>query len=285
MKPKAFSSELLQVNVIRLLRHSESLLQLVVAIEMDGCNGSQCDALSNSSFKWFPIDKVSANDADFASPEPCRYLNRGDSKVRMFELSLARVLKANSRRWSMATAIGYTKEDVVRLFANFLQHSFPSLSMNESLFADFLERSGIKLAVLSKVANGKRLFNSFCGHTGVYVSFKDFLLTLVALDRRCLHGGIGGELRTRCLFRFYAKRGSTGISYNELLNLYVDTLAFGKAKEEKGAPEPELETVVFELFKKEGLNRDTQSISMEKFVELVGNLVIRGKLALNRNGG
>src|SRR5699024_7844957 len=133
----------------------------------------------------------------------------------------------------------------------YLQHCYPAQFMNEAIFTEYLDKSQLNLTVNSAVADKSRLFNSFCAYTGTFITFKDFLMTMVALERRCTHGGIGGELRTKCIFRFYAKTGASSITFEEVIALYSDIAAVSK-KEKKEDPE----TATDNLFKKNDFDRD-----------------------------
>ena len=246
-------------------------------VEVENCTGTQCES-ALGAFKWFQADDVTVNNAELWSPEPFLYLSRNNPGAKCAELSIEREIKLNSKRLEVARSINYTEADVDLLYANYLQYCYPALQMNQTIFASYMDKSKFILNVISTVADQHRLFNSFCAHTGSYITFKDFLFTMVVLDRRCVHGGVGGEFRTRCIFRYYAKESSNQITFPETVGLYTDIAAFAK-KDKKDDPE----TAAEELFKKLNIEKDGPGIAMDKFIELVGTMKIRGTASLFRS--
>src|SRR5699024_10507564 len=121
--------------------------------------------------------------------------------------------------------IGYTDIDLTNLYGDYLFHCYPSHFMNQVVFEYFLVRSRLSLEVGNKTTSEHQpsnqasirmqLFNAFCTNNGIYVTFRDLTLSLTALEKRCTHGGVGGELRTRCIFRYYTKSGATVITFAE----------------------------------------------------------------------
>lgn len=171
--------------------------------------------------------------------------------------------------------IDVSESDILKLFTIFMHQVFPSHFMNFVQFEDFLKRTDISLLVNSRVYDIQRMFQTICTKNRDYFSFSEFILTLTAINRKCTHGSVGGELRTRSMFRFYAREDSTSINYNELCLFYEDILVATRSTDKA-------ERIVDELFKTLKISKN-QSIHLENFVELIGNLVIRGTASIFRS--
>ena len=93
-----------------------------------------------------------------------------------------------------------------------------------------------------------------------------------------MHGGTSGELRTRCVFRYYAKRGALTIDAAEVFLLYKDIALTNKnAGKLKNSTEVEVEA----FYNKAKWDRSTP-IPYETFVRFVGLLYIRGTATIYR---
>lgn len=253
---------------------------------VDNCGVSQCGN-NSSPYRWFLIDHITANHGELWGPEPYLYLNRTSSTgAKCHELSFDRPLIkpfAVSKKWTLAQSLDYTLEDVSSLYSEYLQHCYPSLLLNQFMLVDYMSRSKVRLSVNSKVHSPARLYQAFCLSNGLYVSFKDLLHNLLALDRRCVHGGVGGELRTRCIFRYYASVGATSITLSEMVTLYEDIILNNNLKcndIKKIYPISNAQQAAEDLFQMVD-RRDF--LTMDMFIELVGTLKIRGTACIYRS--
>lgn len=260
-------------------------------VELDNC-GAQCLQTAQMPYRWFRSDQLSMDcGQSFWGPEPSLLLmfgsrgsdgGAGQSKSidplplmgRITELSLNQ-LKHN-KKWCVVQTLECTELHLAMLFDDFVQHCYPSQYMTKTMFLDYFHRSSIKLDVTSCVHTSDRLYNAFCFTNGLYITFRDFLYNLLALDRRCLHGGIAGELRTRCIFRYYTKTLSNQMEYGELIRIFEDINSSNRKK----MPDTPI-NMVESLYRSEKIAKDS-SLPMELFVQLVGKLAIRGTATIYR---
>lgn len=268
-------------NIVKVIQFKTSkfgdfIYQLFVDIELKECNKA-----CSSTYKqlvWTEIDKVVISNKELLGPEPtivsdqCKYCTYEDFCYQS-------EIKSQEKKWKLISLVDFQERDIVNLFDDFMQHCFPSKYMNQVLFKNFLKRSKVDISVNSKVYSTERLYNAFCINNSYHVSFRDFIMAFCALDKKCVHGNLGGELRTRCILRYYAKAGSKEISYDEILLMNEDIASVAKNKSENIGNATD---VTQKLFKELELSND-KKISFEKFIELVGSLKIRGTASIFRS--
>ncbi|KAJ6225428.1 hypothetical protein RDWZM_003973 [Blomia tropicalis] len=255
--------------------YGDWLLQLIIFIDFNQCT-SNCNT-STTLFRWFRIDQLNSN--DLFGPEPLIFISRFKTGPRCREFSIERELKPGSSRWKLIQSLEYNETDIANLFTEFILYTYPSMYMSLTLFEEFMKNSKFDFELKSNVYTPNRLYNSFCVVNGSFVMFKDFLLNMVALERDCPHGDIGGEIRTRCIFRFYCKAGADSLEFDELVQIFEDILAASKQRKgNEESPKQSAENVwkLGNLGKEDGL-------SCEEFVKMVGKLEIRGTARLYRS--
>lgn len=316
-----------QFNQLQHPRYAEYITQLVVDVELKHCN-SHCEANNNetqqdhsphsSSTKWFKVEQMSVNQGNIWGPDPYLYVSHllgqssggtscSFSKCR--ELSVERELRAQMKRWEYGQKLGYTASMVHSLYDDFVQHCYPALNMNQVVLEDFLSKIGVRIEVVtgggvtiedkmpssesSSISPKSRLYGAFCIDLP-YVRFRDLIMTLVAIDKNCKHGDISGELRARCIFRYYTKLGAGEMTFSELVSMHRD---IGKLKKDKNAAQAPVPSCAGNngpgsadpvatseaIFSKLGLSTSTSSLPMDVFMKLIGDLTIRGTASMFRS--
>ena len=117
---------------------------------------------------------------------------------------------------SMLKSIHITEKDVERLYADFLDHCFPSFYMAAESFRCYMAKYGFERADARMGA----LFRSFNYHKNGYLSFHELLIGLATIEPGTIHG----ESRVRFIFRYYDADGSGSLSEEEFRALTFDLL-------------------------------------------------------------
>lgn len=271
-------SNIMQVNIVRMPKYADQIHQLVVMVYFDQCV-AHCSS-QVTSFKWFTKEQLTS--ADLIGPEPYLYLNQSSCAARCQELSIEREVKQQAKKWKMLLEMNCNEYDIRNLFNEFVQHCFPSLYMNQSAFVSYLTKSKINIEVRSTGYTTNRLFSAFCVNNGTYVTFQDFVFGLIALDETCSHGGLMGEYRACCIFRYYTTKPNTSMKLTELTQLFSDATSFRKVKAQATEDTEVAKKSAEAIFKLENLKPD-QTLSIERFILLVGQLQIRGTACLFRS--
>lgn len=117
---------------------------------------------------------------------------------------------------SMLKSIHITEKDVERLYADFLDHCFPSFYMASESFRCYMAKYGFEKAD----ARMTNLFRSFNYHKNGYLSFHELLIGLATIEPGTIHG----ESRVRFIFRYYDADSSGSLSEEEFRALTFDLL-------------------------------------------------------------
>lgn len=183
-----------------------------------------------SHLEWFPLKEVATGVvAQLWGPELVEFARLLSSahnqpqlniKLRISEFSLEDAYQYLPRdppqniEEQLLSSIRITGNDVERLYADFLEHCFPSLFQTENSFKYFLtkydfERNDIRLS---------RLFRAFNGAANGFLSFHELLLGVACMEPNSLQG----EYRVRFIFRYYDEDQSGGLCLEELRALVSD---------------------------------------------------------------
>ncbi len=171
-----------------------------------------CENTKNIS--WFSHSEFSTNQIkELWGPEPSVFVDALMSQQlergTYTEYTMREVLKFSPRdqpktyQEELLKSAGFQEKDIVKLFADFIQHCYPSQYMSYLSFNDYMTRFGTSLSNSDGVSQS--LFRAFAFNRMNYLSFHEFLLGLAAMDKNTAHGGHAGELRCGYIFRYYNK--------------------------------------------------------------------------------
>lgn len=265
-------------------RYSDIIQQIWIQVDpLPPSSNEDCKGFCSTAdkgYKWFKFDQLSPFSREQFGPDPYLYVvESSGSRSRVAEFSIQSELISHTKNWNLlVNKLLYPESGILSFFDDYVQHCYPSMFMNRQMFMAYLAKSSVSITVNSSVADSGHVFNSFCTSNGAFIMFRDFILALASLDKRCPHGSVGGEMRARCLFRFYAKSGKNVLTFDDMVTLYVDIIKNNKKAKSEDNPKACVETI-YKFLK---INKD-QTVSMVSFIDLVGTLVIRGTAALYRS--
>lgn len=113
--------------------------------------------------------------------------------------------------------------------------------------------------------------------SGVGLTLQELQLGLCALDPTTPHGAIPGQLRCQFIYRFYNTSGKGLLTFSDFKNMYRDICTQKKTT----LSDNEFELLSIENWKHFGVPQ-TQTVSMNKFLTVVGQLKLRGTSVLFR---
>ena len=154
----------------------------------------------------------------------------------------------------MLKSCHFERNDILRLYSDYVQHCYPSQNMNFVSFCDYLKRLGYEsaerapsesasssdsLTATNSGSLGKRvnvhdlraLYRAFKFNRMPYVTFHELLLGLAAMDRSTAHGGHSGELRCAYIFRYYDSNLNGRLNQHELRQMAYDRLRVAQVKQ------------------------------------------------------
>lgn len=111
-------------------------------------------------------------------------------------------------------SIKITEKDVERLYADFLNHCFPSFYESFESFKDYMMQYDLHW----KDINLTNLFHAFNYQKNGYLSFHELLIGLALIEPYCAHG----ELRAKFIFRYYDSDNDGYLSREEMTVLVSD---------------------------------------------------------------
>lgn len=115
---------------------------------------------------------------------------------------------------AMLKSAHITEKDVERLYADFIDHCFPSFYQTLESFKCYMAKYGFE-------KNDNRLFmlfRAFNYNNNGFLSFHELLIGLATVEPNTMHG----EARVRFIFRYYNLDGTGNLSENEFRKMIVD---------------------------------------------------------------
>lgn len=255
-------------------KFGEILNQIVIHIEIINCANNCLNECKNVQLRWYKLNELNQKRNEFYGPEVYLYSNK--NYATFTELSIWIELKNNVKEWKIVTDSEYNDDTINLVFEEYIQQTYPSLFMNWERFSDYLNRTKIDQHIIGTIKNRENLFNAFLGKNFNidYLCFKNFFLTLIAMDRRCNHGLIGGEYRAYCIFRYYTKPGAQIIT-NAELNKMLQDINNNKQNNNQTLKNISSKTTILYHHKE-------KEITLIEFINLLGSLKIRGAATLFR---
>lgn len=274
----SLSLDLIHFQQIRVFRFGELLHQLIVLLEPSlSCNQMCSMVPSSPDYRWYSYDQLNSERPElFANDLISRFMPYNNA--RCSEFSIKFMAKLYQSKWELLQTLEVCESAIGKMYDDFQQQCYPSMTMNRTLFVDYIRRHGFTIVVNGDQCDVNRLYHTFCV-TKNFLSFRDFVLAIIALDQRCPHRTIGGEMRARLIFRYYATPGSSAITNEQLAAMYADIQRLDKRT---GVGENMIGASIQKLHQKLKLSME-QPIPMEAFLELVGSLEIRGTSSLLRS--
>lgn len=160
-------------------------------------------------------------------------LGRVPQKIRSYSPALARALVSGNTGGGANELLSSAKATVTQvdlLFVHFLEHCFPSLTMQVESFKTYMRKCNFE----AKTQTDNRLVRLFCAFNHLktgYLTFHELLIGLAALDAKSKHN----KERLEFVFRFYDRNHDGQLSEDDLRKLMHDIspLDNEKAFEEK----------------------------------------------------
>ena len=106
------------------------------------------------------------------------------------------------------------KNDIERLFSDYLDHCYPSFYMTYDSFRHYLSRNGFE----KNETRLKRFFRAFNRAANGYLSFNELLLGLICMERETPHV----EFRIRFVFNYYDTRSRTVLGQEDFALIVAD---------------------------------------------------------------
>lgn len=143
---------------------------------------------------------------------------------------------------------GILERDIIRLYSEYLQHTYPAQFMSCFSFSEYLRKIGWT-STKEEMASIFRSF-LFMSTTANSVNFHEFLLGLAAMEKQISHEGNIGQLRMGYIFRHYDVNGDKKLDHSEMKSLTMDLLKIKGPQVDESILEKEL----IKCYKAMGLN-------------------------------
>ncbi|XP_060578202.1 uncharacterized protein LOC132735281 [Ruditapes philippinarum] len=215
-------------------------------------------------------------------PEPIKFINQikeGSGPVpqsTLSETSLEYVdIESDSSQItpqeSLLKSSKLGKKEQELLFQEFMEHVHPSHFMNKTVFTKYMDLKG------GKVDNIDHLFRAFDVHKRKYLSCKDVLLGLAAMEPTTQHGGMPAEMRCRYIFRYFDRNMDGHLQFDEFKRLVSDIRqSKGLSCDDEAVEEDAINSA--KLFGTETKDK----LPLADFLSAVGQLKFRGTSVLFR---
>lgn len=198
----------------------------------EACNAGYCS--DNSMIAWFAVTEVNSKAfcTDYLGPEPAIFYMPSNMLCREITIVdvLLHIIQPKSPEGELLQAAGYTETDILQIYADFLQHCYPSEFMTSHSFKTYMTKWEIDICT-SELSG---IFKSFAFNENRFINFNEFILGLAMIDK-CLikheNPGRASEFQTSYYFRYYAKRNQQYLSASELARLVNSFQADDVSKE------------------------------------------------------
>lgn len=116
----------------------------------------------------------------------------------------------------LVSKTGYTTVDIVKIYSDFVQHTYPAISMGLVSFLDYASR--IKLTAHLEALDLVAIFRAFNYKIKNFLGFNELMLGLVALEPKAPHG----LARDSFIFRYYDLDSDGHLDREDLRRLRED---------------------------------------------------------------
>lgn len=148
-----------------------------------------------------------SNNATFTQPAhgtPTIRELTGHEVMKYFNNS-ARSNPSNKAFVELLTNAKYKEKDVVKIYCDFVQHCFPSMSMTYCSFSEYLRKLGITQfddTTLRRIFQAINYQRSYSSKAKNFILFHEFLFGLAALEEKTPNC----QLRCVYIFRYYSQQ-------------------------------------------------------------------------------
>lgn len=152
------------------------------------CSAKLC--AGNSVIGWYSIDEKFTSSLEkkpLYGPEPLLMIRDDGKSVklkpgdRFREVAVTELFAyqcVEELREVKSGATGTTKDDILRVFGDYLQHVFPSEFMLEASFTSYLKKADLKIT-----SNVSSLFRAFAAKERSFIDFEEFIIGLLIVGR------------------------------------------------------------------------------------------------------
>lgn len=165
----------------------------------------------------------------------------------------------------MLKSLNITEKDVERLYADFLEHCFPSFYQTLESFKCYMAKYGFE----KNDCRLSKLFRAFNYSRNGYLSFHEFLLGIACMEPSIPHG----EFRVKFIFRYYDTDDTGMLSEDSFKKLIMDMYP--------NTSEKEIKIKMDEALKAIGTTGG--KVSSKDFIIAVGSHKFRGTSSLCRS--
>lgn len=194
----------------------------------------------------------------------------GESSAEHYDISVENPTMTAHEALVKSAKLGIKEQDL--LFREYSEYCHPSLYMNYITFSSYM--TALKGARLDTIP---ALFRAFDARKRNYLSFKDLLHGLAALEPCTQHGGLPAEMRCRYMFRYYDINGDGFLQFDEFKALVKDI------RDHKGLPNDEASLIEDAVSSAKLFGEETKNkLPSNDFLTAVGSLKFRGTSILFR---
>ncbi|KAJ6217501.1 hypothetical protein RDWZM_008658 [Blomia tropicalis] len=269
---KRFTS--MQVLRVQLPQTRKFLTRLIYYIELKpNTNKFQCCQPITPRLEWWPLKTIQDGEIDqLWGPELVVYCNLISPRIpnRISEYSLEEAFHFVPRdpprnlEEDMLKSLHITEKVVERLYAEFLEHCFPSMNLTYNSFKVYMSNHQFE----NNESRQLGLFRAFNYNSNGYLTFHEFLMGLACMEPNVQHG----EYRARFIFRYYDVDRSDSLSESELRRLIVDLCPTSDAVEQRF--KEAMETMCTD---------GRREVKLADFINALGTLRFRGTSVLCRS--
>ncbi|KAL4223534.1 hypothetical protein ACF0H5_017005 [Mactra antiquata] len=220
-------------------------------------------------------------------PEPIKFINQVKEGSGLYpQSSLSEVnieyvdVETESSQMtpqeSLIKSSKLTKKDQELLFQEFIEYVHPSQFMNKTVFTKYMDLKG------AKIENIDHFFRAFDVHKRKYLSCKDVLLGLAAMEPSTQHGGMPAEMRCRYIFRYYDRNLDGNLQFEEFKQLVSDIRSSKSLSIEPSAVEEDALNSAKEFSPGLFGTETKDKLPLADFLSAVGQLKFRGTSVLFR---
>ncbi|RWS27243.1 Calcineurin-like protein phosphoesterase [Leptotrombidium deliense] len=230
---------------------------------------------------WVLIDDVIARKVEHIwGPEVYTMLEHSNKAARFTVISELFVEDATkyvtgeertSKEGDLLRAATYGEEETMKIYADYIQHCWPSEFMCCHSFVKYMSKFGWNPSD-GKLKSIFRAFDySRNGHIGLY----ELLFGLAAMDQKTKHGGNAGALRLTYIFRYYDDNIDGSLDFSDVVRMIKDINA-AKNKDENSEREAEA--------RMKAMGKETaDKITFPEFLKTVANNKFAGTSLLFRS--
>lgn len=173
---------------------------------------------------------------------------------------------------SLIKSAKFFRKEQALLFQEFTHFCLPSHYMSYEVFESYMQFKGLKTN-----GNMADFFRAFDIHKRKFLTFKEVLLGLAALEPSTQHGGMPAEMRCRYIFRYYDKNSDGNLQFEEFRYMVKDIRSFKNLSlDDESVDEDAVKSA--KLFGSESKNK----LPLGEFLTAVGQLKFRGTSVLFR---